>query len=164
MTLFHAVLIAATLLCSLVAGFLFAFASVVMPGIRTLDDGAFLRAFQVIDGVIQRGQRLFLLVWVGSVVTLLVAATSGIWLLRGGDRLTLIAAALIYVACVQLPTATINIPMNNTLQRVDVAMMGEAVRRETRQAFEPRWNRWNAIRTVCATVVSIVLLVILLRI
>ena len=164
MTLFHAMLIAATLLCSLAAGFLFASASVVMPGIRTLDDGGFLRAFQVIDGVIQRGQRLFLLVWVGSVVTLLVAATSGIWFLRGGDRLTLIAAALLYVLGVQLSTATIHIPMNNTLQRVDVDMSGEAARRDTRQAFEPRWNRWNTNRTVCATVVSILLLLILLRV
>ena len=45
----------ATFLCSLVAGFLFAFAVVVMPGIRNLGDREFLRAFQEIDGVIQRG-------------------------------------------------------------------------------------------------------------
>ena len=36
----------ACLLCSLVAGFLFAFAVVVMPGIKSLGDGEFLRAFQ----------------------------------------------------------------------------------------------------------------------
>jgi hypothetical protein len=43
----------ATLLCSLLAGFLFAFASVVMPGLRRLDDAAFIRALQVIDRVIR---------------------------------------------------------------------------------------------------------------
>jgi uncharacterized membrane protein len=164
MTLFHAALIAATLLCSLVAGFLFAFASVVMPGIRTLDDGGFLRAFQVIDGVIQRGQPLFMLMWVGSVITLLLAAALGIWELGGAERLTIIAAAVIYVLCVQLPTVTINIPMNTRLQRVDVATIGEAVRNDTRRSFEARWNRWNTIRTVSATVVSILLLLVLLRI
>jgi uncharacterized membrane protein len=37
----------------LVAGFLFAFAAVIMPGIRSLGDRAFIRAFQVIDRVIQ---------------------------------------------------------------------------------------------------------------
>jgi uncharacterized membrane protein len=48
MTAFQAVLILAAFFCSLVAGFLFAFAAVVMPGIRRLDDGAFIRAFQAI--------------------------------------------------------------------------------------------------------------------
>ena len=47
MTVFQVVLMMATFLCSLVAGFLFAFAAVVMPGIRSLDDGGFIRAFQV---------------------------------------------------------------------------------------------------------------------
>ena len=46
---FQIVLILATLLCSLVAGFLFAFATVVMPGIKTLNDREFIRAFQVIE-------------------------------------------------------------------------------------------------------------------
>jgi hypothetical protein len=49
-TLFQPVLMLAAFLCSLVAGFLFAFAAVVMPGIGKLDRGASTRAFQVIDG------------------------------------------------------------------------------------------------------------------
>jgi uncharacterized membrane protein len=59
---FHLTLILATLLCSLVAGFLFAFAVVVMPGIARLDDASFLRAFQVIDRVIQNNHPLFMVV------------------------------------------------------------------------------------------------------
>ena len=46
-------LIVATLLCSLVAGFVFAFAFVVMPGIKRLNDREFIRTFQVMDRVIQ---------------------------------------------------------------------------------------------------------------
>jgi uncharacterized membrane protein len=61
----------AAFLCSLVAGFLLAFALVVMPGIRNLGNREFLRAFREIDGVIQRGHPLFGLVWLGSVVVLL---------------------------------------------------------------------------------------------
>ena len=49
--IFQVTLIVATFLCTLVAGFVFAFAVVVMPGIRTLGDGEFLRAFQVMDRV-----------------------------------------------------------------------------------------------------------------
>ena len=47
MEIFQVTLIVATFLCTLVAGFVFAFAVVVMPGIRTLGDCEFLRAFQV---------------------------------------------------------------------------------------------------------------------
>jgi hypothetical protein len=75
-TIFDGVLVLATFLCSLVAGFLFAFAAVVMPGIGRLDDRGFIRAFQVIDRVIQRNQALFVLVWVGSVLALIAAARS----------------------------------------------------------------------------------------
>ena len=39
--MFEPVLLLAALLCSLVAGFLFAFAFVVMPGLWSLDDGPF---------------------------------------------------------------------------------------------------------------------------
>jgi hypothetical protein len=102
-TIFHAVLLLATFLCSLVAGLLFAFAAVVMPGIRSLDDGGFIRAFQVIDRVIQNNQPLFVFVWVGSVLSLIAAAVLGIWALNGADRLLIIVAALLYLLCVQLP-------------------------------------------------------------
>jgi len=59
MEIFQVTLIVATFLCTLVTGFVFAFAVVVMPGLRTLNDGEFLRAFQVMDRVIQNNQPVF---------------------------------------------------------------------------------------------------------
>ena len=115
MTLFQVLLMLATFLCSLVAGFLFAFAVVIMPGITSLDDGGFIRAFQVIDRVIQNSQPLFVLVWVGSVLSLIAATVLGFGALGGADRLLLIVAVLLYLLCGQLPTVTINIPLNNEL-------------------------------------------------
>src|SRR5690606_2605260 len=119
--LFHGLLVLATFLCSLVGGFLFAFAIVVMPGIKGLDDGGFIRAFQVIDGVIEKNRPLFVLVWVGSVLALIAAAVVGVFALTGVDRALIVAAALAYVLCVQAPTFAVNIPLNNELQRLDVA-------------------------------------------
>src|SRR5687768_15391215 len=110
MTLVQTVLILATFLCSLVAGFLFAFAVVVMPGIRSLDDGGFLRAFQVVDRVIQKNQPVFVFVWVGSVLALVTAAVLGVWQLGGADRVLAIAAAIVYILGVQVPTVAVNIP------------------------------------------------------
>jgi uncharacterized membrane protein len=162
-TVFHTLLILATFLCSLVAGFLFAFAVVIMPGIRSLDDGGFIRAFQVIDRVIQKNQPLFVFVWVGSALSLVAAAVFGLRVLGGADRLLVIVAALVYILCVQLPTVTINIPLNNELQKLDTSTMTETTRKRARDNFEPRWNRWNAIRTACASLVSILLLLLLFR-
>jgi uncharacterized membrane protein len=164
MTLFQPILILAAFLCSLVAGFLFAFASVVMPGIRNLDDRGFLRAFQVIDRVIQNNQPLFVLVWVGSVLALAAAAVLSLWSsLNGADRLLLVLTALLYLFGVQLPTITINVPLNNRLQRLDPDTMAETASKRARDDFEPRWNRWNVFRTVCASFTSILLLLLLLR-
>ena len=163
MGIFKLALIAAALLCSLVAGFLFAFAVVVMPGIGNLGDGGFLRAFQAIDRVIQNNQPLFMLVWLGSVVTLLASAALGFWHLEGSDRGLLIVAALVYLLGVQVPTVTINVPLNNTVQTLQIDGMDEGALTAARRSFESRWNRWNVARTLVASLTSVLLLVVLLR-
>jgi uncharacterized membrane protein len=163
MTLFNIAILAATFLCSLVAGFLFAFATVVMPGLGRLDDRGFIRAFQAVDGVIQANHPLFIVVWVGSAVSAVVAGMLGIWQLEGTNRLLLSGAALLYVFGVQVPTISINIPLNNQFQRLDSDSMNDSARQRARIDFERKWNRWNVFRTICASVVSAGLCVLLLR-
>lgn len=157
-TIFPAMLILAAFLCNLVAGFVLLFAIVVMPGIGTLSDRDFLQAFQVIDKVIQNNQPLFLLVWVGSAVILLIAAGLGFWQLEGFRRILIIAAAVIFIAGVQLPTITVNIPLNNRVQTLRLETMNEVELANERQTFETRWNRWNIIRTAAAILSSAVLI------
>ena len=163
MGIFEIALIVATLLCSLVAGFVFAFAVVVMPGIKGLTDREFIRAFRVMDGVIQNNQPMFVFVWVGSVVVLVVTAVLGFGELDGEGRLLMIVATLIYILGVQVPTFTINVPLNNRLQALDVDAMDDTARKEARTDFEPRWTRWNSIRTALASLVSTLLMILLLR-
>lgn len=160
---FQIVLIAATLLCSLVAGFLFAFATIVMPGIKTLNDREFIRAFQAIDGVIQNNQPLFVAVWIGSVVASVTTAGLGFGQLDGIQRLLLVAAPLIYILGVQLSTFTINVPLNNQLQALNVDAMNEAALKAARMNFEPSWNRWNLVRTPFAGLASILFMILLFR-
>jgi uncharacterized membrane protein len=163
MRLFELTLIAATLLCALVAGFVFAFAAVVMPGIGTLDDRNFLRAFRAIDRVIQNNQPVFLLVWIGSVVVLLASAVLGFEQLDGTGRVLMVAAVLAYLLGVQLPTVAINVPLNNTVQTLRIDGMDETALGAARQKFESRWIYWNVVRTVLASLVSVLLLIVLLR-
>lgn len=155
---FHIALFLATLSCSLVAGFLFAFAVVVMPGLGNQADRDFIRGFQVIDRVIQNRQPIFMLVWAGSVVTLVMSVILGIEPLDRPDRLLLIFATVVYLLGVQLPTAIINIPLNNQLQTLDVAALDKAALKAAREEFEPRWKRWNTFRTVLAVLTTALLL------
>ena len=120
-------------------------------------------SFQAIDRVIQNDQPLFLLVWVGSVLSVLTAAGMGLWQLNGADRLLVIVAALVHVLGVQVPTARVNIPLNNAIQKIDPGTMDEAGRKRARADFEARWNRWNLFRTACASLASLVLAILLVR-
>jgi uncharacterized membrane protein len=161
MTLFEIILLAAALLCALTAGIVFAFAVVVMPGIRTLPDRDFLRAFAVMDRVIQRNEPRFLVVWVGAVVTLVAAVVLGLGALGGVARMLLIGATAVYLLGVQAPTLAVNVPLNNRLQALDLDDLDDAALRAARDAFEGRWNRWNAARTVFACISVIALLVVI---
>lgn len=161
MELFPVALVVATFLCALVAGFLFAFAVVAMPGLSRLEDAAFIRAFQHVDGVIRQNQPLFMLVWVGSVVSLVVAVGLGMGHLEGTARLLLLVAALVYLLGVQLPTFVVNVPLNNRLQTLNAGALDAAALREARRNFEPRWNRWNVFRTALSSLSALLLIALL---
>lgn len=160
--LFDIILVAAALTTALVAGLLLTFAVVVMPGLGTLDDRAFLRGFAVVDRVIQDVQPVFALVWGGSVVAVAVALPFGVAELEGGQLATLVIAATLYLLGVQGPTALVNVPLNNRIQVHDLHTASPLETMDLRQRFEAQWNRWNAIRTVCAVAASVLLLLLLL--
>lgn len=160
-TLFPMLLILATLFCALTTGLLFTFAVVIMPGIKSLNDGEFIRVFQVMDGVIQNNHPLFILVWMGSVLALLLTAVLGFGQLDMTGKAILLMAAALYLFGVQLPTGVINVPLNNQLQTLDVDKLTPAAQATARRNFEPRWNQWNRIRTTVATLVTILLIVLL---
>ena len=160
MDLLQITLMLATLLCSLIAGFVLAFAIVVMPGIRSLNDHDFLQAFKVIDRVIQNNQPIFVLVWLGSILGLVTATLVGIVQFDGVNRLLIVIAAAIYLLGVQLPTFTINVPLNNQLQLQQLDAMTDLALQEARMNFEKSWIRWNTFRTVCATLTSALLIIV----
>ena len=163
MDIFQSALILSAFLCSLVAGFLFAYAIVVMPGIKNLSDREFIRAFQVTDRIIQNNQPVFMLVWVGSAIAILVSALFGVGRLQGVDLFLLALAALAYILGVQVSTIAIHLPLNNKLQTFDVGAMNETDIKIARNNFESRWNTSNIIRTTIASCVSVLLIILLFR-
>ena len=163
MDIFQTSLILAAFLCSLVAGFLFAYAIVVMPGIKSLNDRDFIRAFQVTDRVIQNNQPVFIIVWLGSAITLITSAIWGIERLHGLDFVLISIATLAYLLGVQLTTIIIHLPLNNKLQTFDVDAMNEKELQLARSNFEACWNASNLFRTSISGCVSVLLIILLFR-
>ena len=154
MTLFVGFLIVSTLLCALVTGFIFTYAVVVMPGFAKLDDRDFIRAFQVTDGVIQNNQPIFMLAWVGSIVSVVATMILGFIELHGIERWTVFAIGFVYLLGVQGITIRIHLPLNNRLQRLEIDEMDPESLSKERNKFETRWNYFNNIRTLIAFAVS----------
>jgi uncharacterized membrane protein len=159
----HVALMLAIMLCSLVAGLLFGFAIVVMPGIAKLNDKGFLSAFKHMDEIIQNNQPLFILVWAGSILSIIITLILGIMNLIGTQIYILILASILYLVGVQLPTFRFNIPLNNSLQNLDIESLDESEAALCRVDFETPWNRWNRIRTVNAILAVSMLLLLLIR-
>ena len=156
-------LVFAAMTCSLVTGFIFTYAVVVMPGFSKLNDKEFLRAFQVTDGVIQNNQPLFMLTWVGSIISVLSVIAISIFSLGFSEAWLMFVVGLIYLLGVQGITISIHLPLNNRIQAIDINNMNDQSLNEERTKFETRWNNFNKIRTFIAFSTSLSFLLILIE-
>ena len=153
----------ATFLCAVTTGMLVVFSVVVMPGIGSLPDRDYLQAFKVMDRIIQENDARFIGIWVGSIVSVLMAAIGAIGSSQGLALWLIAGAAVIWVLLVQVPTVMVNIPLNNTLQRTEIDTLSQRDAAEERLRFESRWVFWNGFRTVAGLVASAMLLVALIN-
>jgi uncharacterized membrane protein len=150
--------VVAAWLVSMVAGLLLVFAIVVMPGIATLDDRKYLESFTVMDRVIQDNQPIFVMLWGGSILASLAAIVLSLIETEGPVRTLVVVGATAYLLGVQLTTFLINIPLNNAVRAADLTAMDEQSLADLRSVFEPRWVRWNQVRTAVAALASLTLI------
>ena len=144
-----------TLLCSLVTGFILTYAIVVMPGLSKLDDKEFIKAFQVTDGIIQNNQPIFLLIWVGSIISVVSTIIISIFTLGILEAWKIIFVSLVYLIGVQAITIIIHLPLNKRIQNIDINSTNLQSLNEERKNFETKWNYFNNIRTVIAFLVTL---------
>jgi len=157
-------LILSILSCSLVTGFIFTYSVVVMPGFSKLNDKDFIRAFQVTDNIIQNNQPLFMLIWIGSILSVISTIVFSIFNINADYSIFIIVTGFFYLIGVQGLTISIHIPLNNNIQKIDVDKEDELKLKEVRKEFEIKWNYYNRIRTVVAFTVTTLLMLILLNI
>ena len=161
MEFFNFFLFLSILSCSLVTGFIFTYAVVVMPGLSTLSDKEFLKAFQVTDGVIQNKRPIFMLIWVGSIVSVLSLILISIVYVGLSETWLVVLVALIYLMGVQGITILIHLPLNNQIQKLNLEKLNDENLKNERLNFENKWNFFNNIRTTIAFFVSLTLLILL---
>ena len=144
------------LLCALAAGFILTYAIIVMPGLSKLDDKEFIKAFQVTDGIIQNNQPIFILIWVGSIISVLGTIITSILSLGIVEAWLIIFAGVIYLLGVQVITISIHLPLNKHIQKIDINLTNSQTLNEVRKNFETKWNYFNNIRTGIALFVILI--------
>jgi uncharacterized membrane protein len=139
-------LLAATLATGLMAGLYFAFSCAVMPGLARTDDRTFVAAMQWINVRILNG--CFALAFGGAFVLTAVALVLHLPA-DGRAVLPWVVVALVLYVGTLLVTFRVNVPLNDALVAAgDPSAMADVA--SVREGFEPRWVRWNAVRTVLA--------------
>jgi len=149
------------LLSALVTGFILTYAIVIMPGLSNLDDKEFIKAFQVTDGIIQNNQPIFILIWIGSIVSVLSTIITSILSLGILDAWLIIFVGVVYLLVVQGITISIHLPLNKSIQNIDINSSNFETLSKERKNFETKWNYFNNVRTVVAFFVVLIFLSIL---
>ena len=154
-------LIFSILSCSLVTGFIFTYAIVVLPGFSKLEDKEYIRAFQVTDEVIQNNQPLFMLTWIGSIISVLGAILASILSPELAKTWFVVLIGAVYLIGVQGITITIHLPMNNHIKDLNLDELDDQTLSKERLKLETKWNYFNNIRTGVGFFVSLSLLLVL---
>jgi uncharacterized membrane protein len=142
-TLFSAILIT-----GLSAGFFYAWEVSVIPGTKQISDRSYLETMQSINRAILNPA--FLVVFMG---TLLLLIASSYLQYRASVSLSfwfMLGATLAYAAGTFGVTMSGNVPMNETLDALNLTDLSTDGLRDFRRSFEGRWNQLHRIRTVFA--------------
>ena len=161
MTLSVGLVLTSTLSCALVTGFVFTYAVIVMPGLAKLTDREFIRAFQVTDELIQNNQPIFMIVWVGSVISVISTLIVSLMGPYSVETVLVIIAGFVYLLGVQGLTVLVHLPLNRRIQTVNAEEWDASALREERLLFETRWIRFNWIRTLIGLGVIVTFMVAL---
>lgn len=144
-------LMAATVLCGLMAGFFFAYSASVVIALQTMTAEGYTNVMQPINANVRNA--VFGVVFFGAVATPALATVLVLfqqdWKVRYGQLF--IAGFIIYLIGTFLVTVTIHIPMNEY-----IATWSASSPPSDWATVRARWALWNHVRT-SAAIISLVL-------
>lgn len=156
LTLETTIVLLTILLTGLTAGLCFTWTNAVTPGIGQLDDLSFLRSFQEMNRAIINP--LFILVFFGPFIGHILM----VYLKHqnsGTDFWIYVAAALLFILGVVFVTIFRNVPLNEILDKMDLAVASPEDVKALRQKFEIPWRQWHLVRTI-SSILSFALLLL----
>ena len=144
-------LFASTFLTGLIAGLFYSYSCSVNLGLAKLSDLEYLKAMRSINKEILNPW--FFLSFMGSFVV--VPLTTWLYYQGNGPDASfylLLGASIFYVVGVFGLTVAGNVPLNNSLDRLELGYGTEQEINAKRLAFEIPWNRFHFIRTLANAV------------
>lgn len=139
-------LLASLLSVGLMAGLFTGFSYAVMPGLKVLDDRAWIAVMQRINQVILNGW--FMTAFLGSVL-FTIAALALNWFSDDRSASPWIAIGLVLALVMFIGTMAVNVPMNERLAAAgDPAAIEDPA--ALRDAIAAKWTAWNTVRGVAS--------------
>lgn len=149
-------IIISIVLTGLTAGLCFTWTNAITPGIGQLDDLSFLLSFQQMNRAIINP--IFLIIFFGPFISNSYVAfmkyqhqEASLWIF--------LAASLTFTIGVVFITILKNVPLNEVLDKTNLADASLEELKMLRKTFENPWKQWHFIRTISATTSFVLLLV-----
>jgi len=149
-------LILATLTTGIMSGTFFIWSFSVTEGIGKLSAHTYLAAFQSMNRTILNP--LFFVVFIGAAILIPLTVflhfktpiSPRLWMMIG--------AALFYCIGSFALTMFGNVPMNNSLDALQIDSLTLQQAKAFRLGFEDKWNQFNMIRTITSTIAFLLLI------
>lgn len=141
-----------TLMIGAMFGFFYAWVCSTMWGLDAADPRVAISAMQAMNASVRNA--VFAPAFFGTPVVLFIAGLLA-WRYTKISAACFICAAVIYLTLGAFLTFSVNVPMNEALAQLPVPdSIDEA--REIWQAYSPRWQFWNQMRTLACGVALLI--------
>jgi len=152
------ILLLSVVLTALSAGLFYAWVVSVIPGTKKITDQAYLETMQTINREILNAG--FFIIFFGALFFLLGSTYLQYKVKVDTAFYFTLIATIIYAFGTVGVTMFGNVPLNNIVEALDLSTFTTEDYRTARLAYEERWNTLNLIRTICALVSFILILLV----
>jgi uncharacterized membrane protein len=141
----------------LIAGLFYAWSISVTPGLAKISNESYLQSFQSMNRAILNP--VFFIAFFGLVLLLPILCYLTFQSSGSQQFWFVLAATLFYMIGVMAVTVFGNVPLNNSLEVLQIGSMTPEQMNTFRLGFESKWNNLNTLRTVTSSITFMLLLI-----
>lgn len=151
------ILVAATTTTAMLVGLFYGWSVSVVPGLARLSNSEYLSSFQAMNRAILNP--LFFITFMGSVILLPLCAYLNYTQPTSLRFWLIVAAAVLYIVGTFGITMFANVPLNEMLDKFNLATATDEAKAMQRALFEQPWNRLHNIRTVIGFIATVLMII-----